>query len=140
MVNYKITSYNVFIKDSFNIIYNRPSLGFLPKYIKDIIINYKNKKACLVIIELAKIWMKIDNINIVLKYKNLISKYKYFTNDIYNNIIINQIFILDKIYLFLNCILSIIYILCFYNFLEYCLCKNKEIIINIAPTPTLNKK
>lgn len=78
-VKYKITSYNVFIKDSFNIIYNRHSLGFLPKYIKNIIINYKNKKACLVIIELAKIWKNFDNIDIVLKYKNLISKYKYFT-------------------------------------------------------------
>lgn len=59
MVNYKITSYNVFIKDSFNIIYDRPSLCFLPSYIKNIIINYKNKKACLVVIELAKIWKKM---------------------------------------------------------------------------------
>lgn len=136
MVNHKITSYNVFIKDSFNIIYNRPSLGLLPNHIKDIIINYKNKKACIVVIELAKIWKKNDNINIVLKYKNLISKYKYFTNDIYINIIINKISILNKIYLFLNCILSIIYIICFYNFLKYCLCNNRKIIINITPTPT----
>lgn len=138
-VKYKITSYNVFIKDCFNIIYNRPSLGFLPTYIKNIIINYKNKKACLVIIELAKIWKNFDNVDIVLKYKNLISKYKYFTNDIYKNIIINKINILSRIYLFLNCILSIIYILCFYNFLKYCLYNEYKIIISITPTPTLKQ-
>lgn len=139
MVNYKITSYNVFIKDSFNIIYDRPSLGFLFSYIKNIIINYKNKKACLVVTELAKIWKKNDNINIVLRYKNLISNYNYFTNDIYKNIVINKIYILNNFYLFLNCILSIMYIICFYNFIEYCLC-NKKIIINITPTQTFNHK
>lgn len=31
----KITCYNIFIKDSFNVIYNRHSSNFLPKHIKD---------------------------------------------------------------------------------------------------------
>lgn len=130
----KITCYNIFIKDSFNIIYNRASLNFLPKHIKDDIIKYKNKNACLVVIELAKIWNNFNNKKVILKYKILISKYKYFTNNMYENIIINKI---DIFYLCLNINLSIIYILCFYKFLNYCLGTNIISIKNISPTPTL---
>lgn len=125
----KITCYNIFIKDSFNIIYNRPSLNFLPKHIKNDIIKYKNKKACLIVVELAKIWNNLNNKKIVIKYKNLISKYKYFTNNVYENIIISKI---DIFYFCLNINLSIMYIICFYNFLIYCLSKNV-----LSPTPTL---
>jgi hypothetical protein len=132
----KITSYNIFIKDSFNIIYNRPSLGLLPKYIKTNIINLKNKKLCLIIVELAKIWKNFNNQDIILKYKNLISGYKYFTNNMYENIIINRINILNKFYLCLNFNLSIIYLFCFYKFLEICL-NNSKTIRSIYPTPTL---
>lgn len=130
--NYKITCYNIFIKDSFNIIYNRPSLDFIPKSIKNIIVKYRNKNACYVVVKLAKIWSNNDNKNIVLKYKSLAIKYKYFTNNIYKDIIINKIKILNKVYLFSNSILSIMYILCFYKFITFCL---KD--TNILPTPTI---
>lgn len=132
----KITSYNVFIKDSFNIIYNRPCLNFLPNYIKNIIVNYKNKKAYLIVIELAKIWKNFNNKDIILKYKGLISKYEYFTNHMYENIIINKTNILNKIYLCINFKVSIIYLLFFYKFLIICL-SNTKLITNISPTPTL---
>ena len=133
----KITSYNIFIKDSFNVIYNRPSLGFLPDYIKNVIINYRNQKAYLIVIELAKIWNIFNNQNIVFKYKNLTSKYNYFTNSLYENMIIDKKNILNKINLCLNFKLSIIYILCFYKFLANCL-GNTKINTNILPTQSFN--
>lgn len=132
----KITSYNLFIKDSFNIIYNRPCLNFLPNYIKNIIINYKNQKACLTVIELAKIWKNFNNKDIILKYKKLTSKYEYFTNHMYENIIINKTNILNNFYLFINFKISVIYILSFYKFLIFCL-NDINLITNISPTPTL---
>jgi hypothetical protein len=131
----KITSYNVFIKDSFNIIYNRPCLNYLPSCIKNNIINYKNKKAYLIIIELAKIWKNFNNKNIVLKYKGLISKYEYFTNHMYENIIIRKTNILNNFYLYMNLKVSIIYLLFFYKFLINCL-SNTNLITNVFPTPT----
>lgn len=86
--NRKITSYNVFIKDSFNIMYNRESLNILPDYIKKDIIKYKNKKANIVIIKLAKIWMDDDNRIIKHKYKKFDNNNIFLTNNIYNSIIL----------------------------------------------------
>jgi hypothetical protein len=86
--NKKITTYNVFIKDSFNIIYNRKSLNILPEYIKKDIYKYKNIKANIVIVVLAKIWMDENNYYIKHKYKMLDNINILFTNNLYNSIIL----------------------------------------------------
>lgn len=103
--NRKITSYNVFIKDSFNIIYNRKSLNILPDHIKKDIIKYKNKKANIVIIELAKIWMDDDNCIIKHKYKKFDNNNIFLTNNIYNSIILyNNVINMDSELMFKDCI------------------------------------
>ena len=103
--NKKITSYNIFIKDSFNIIYNRESLNILPDYLKKDIYRYKNKKANIVIVELAKIWMDKGNYIIKHKYKMLDNKNIFLTNKIYNSIILyNNVINMDSELMFKDCI------------------------------------
>lgn len=102
--NKKITAYNVFIKDSFNIIYDRKSLNILPEYIKKDIYKYKNKKANIVIVVLAKIWMDSNNSSIKYKYKMFDNKNIVFTNNIYNSIILyNNVINMDSNLIFKNC-------------------------------------
>jgi hypothetical protein len=84
--NKKLTAYNIFIKDSFNAIYSRKCLNILPIYIKSNISIYKNKKACIVIIELAKLWIDPKNSEIVYKYKLYNNQISFFTNNTYNSI------------------------------------------------------
>lgn len=133
----RLHSYNIFIKDSFNTIYNRPNLGFLPEKIKNIVIKYKKKKADIVIVGLAKIWKDLNNQIIISKYKSLTSKYIYFTNDIYKNIVKKNDIFKKFFELYINIICSIIYILCFYNFLIICLIMNEKRKLYIIPTSTL---
>ena len=103
--NKKITSYNIFIKDSFNIIYNRESLNILPDYLKKDIYRYKNKKANIVIVELAKIWMDKGNYIIKHKYKMLDNKNIFLTNKIYNSIILyNNMLNMDSNIIYRECI------------------------------------
>lgn len=103
--NKKITSYNIFIKDSFNIIYNRESLNILPDYLKKDIYRYKNKKANIVIVELAKIWMDKGNYIIKYKYKMLDNKNIFLTNQIYNSIILyNNMLNMDSNIIYRECI------------------------------------
>ena len=121
-----ITAYNTFIKDAFNIIYNRPCLNILPKDVKNVICKYKNIRANIVIIELAKIWKRNTSKTIVFRYKTLIQKIGLFTNQIYNNIAIyNTIYEKNNknVYLFLsfNLIFPFVYILSFLMFLIICL-------------------
>lgn len=88
MDNKKLTSYNIFIKDSFNTIYNRKCLKILPIYIENTISKYKNKKACIVIIELAKLWVDPKYSEIIYKYKLYNNQILFFTNDTYNSIVL----------------------------------------------------
>jgi hypothetical protein len=84
----KLTAYNIFIKDSFNTIYNRKCLNILPIYIENNISKYRNKKACIVIIELAKLWINPQNNEIVYKYKLYSNQISFFTNNTYNSIVL----------------------------------------------------
>lgn len=84
----KLTAYNIFIKDSFNTIYNRKCLKILPVYIGNNISKYKNKKACIVIIELAKLWIDPKNNEIVYKYKLYSNQISFFTNNTYDSIVL----------------------------------------------------
>lgn len=94
--NKKLTAYNIFIKDSFNIIYNRPCLNILPINIKNNISKYKNKKACIVVVELAKLWIDPKNYTIIYKYKLFNNQISFFTNNTYNYITLyNNIVVMD---------------------------------------------
>ena len=84
----KLTAYNIFIKDSFNTIYNRKCLKILPTYIENNISKYKNKKACIVIIKLAKLWTDPKNNEIVYKYKLYSNQISFFTNNTYDSIVL----------------------------------------------------
>lgn len=84
----KLTAYNIFIKDSFNTIYNRKCLKILPIYIENNISKYKNKRACIVIIELAKLWIDPKNNEIVYKYKLYSNQISFFTNNTYDSIVL----------------------------------------------------
>lgn len=84
----KLTAYNIFIKDSFNTIYNRKCLKILPIYIENNISKYKNKRACIVIIELAKLWIDPKNNEIIYKYKLYSNQISFFTNNTYDSIVL----------------------------------------------------
>ena len=103
-----ITAYNTFIKDAFNVIYNRPCLNILPNNVKNVI------------------WKRSASKTIIFKYKYLVQKVGVFTNQIYNNIVIyrtvnnknNYNILTDVLF---NLTFPIMYILLFFIYLIMCL-------------------
>lgn len=77
----------------------------MPDYLKKDIYRYKNKKANIVIVELAKIWMGKGNYIIKHKYKMLDNKNIFLTNQIYNSIILyNNMLNMDSNIIYRECI------------------------------------